>query len=65
MYKHILDIGSYVKDDSSTQVEATKFCIEGDNSSSESIIGVKEFDHMEDLSMGAYSSMKYQLQHGI
>ncbi|KAJ8431469.1 hypothetical protein Cgig2_033983 [Carnegiea gigantea] len=52
----MLDNGSYVKDDSSTQVEATKFCIEGDNSSSGSIMRVKEFDHMEELSTGACSS---------
>ncbi|KAJ8452228.1 LOW QUALITY PROTEIN: hypothetical protein Cgig2_006033 [Carnegiea gigantea] len=56
----ILDNGCFVKDDSSTQVEATKLCIEGDNSSSESIMRVKEFDHMEELTHG--SLLKYRLQ---
>ncbi|KAJ8440076.1 hypothetical protein Cgig2_025275 [Carnegiea gigantea] len=60
--KMLLDNGSYVKDDSSTQVEATKFCIEGDNSSSGSIMRVKEFDRMEELSTGACSSIDSNME---
>ncbi|KAJ8432788.1 hypothetical protein Cgig2_011711 [Carnegiea gigantea] len=51
----ILDNGSYMEDNSSTQVEATELCIEGDNSSNRSSMRVNEFNHMEELCMGACS----------
>ncbi|KAJ8444372.1 hypothetical protein Cgig2_019930 [Carnegiea gigantea] len=51
------DDGKAMPENMIAQVEATKFCIEGDTSSSGSIMRVKEFDHMEDLSIGAYSGI--------